>query len=603
MTFKARKKVWTFNYSSVKLRKSMFQEQFYKMKEFYLNIPNDSILKGFRERAGLPSPGVSLGGWYDANMPLSMMFKKRPTTLCHTFGQWLSAFARMYKVTKDYNILDKVTYLLDEWGKTIESDGFFFYGKNPATMHYDYDKTIGGLADIYEYVGEERAIKYAERITFWAIKNLNRRRIPATPDCPGGGGWTGGENSDVEWYTLAENLYRLYTLTSKSLYLDFAKIWHYESYWSELAKGNPHCMTGLHAYSHVNTLSSAAMAYAVTGDILFLNAIKGAYKIIQESQVYATGGYGPGEKMANQCGSLGDSLYLEEDTFETICGTWAAFKIASYLMMFTGESIYGDWIEKLFYNGIGSALPMGNGGKTFYYSNYKTSGGEKQYFIDKRFPLDPSLSWTPWPCCSGTYPLVVTEYHNIIYFQDEESIYVNLFVPSEVVWKIAGENVTLIQETNFPESGNISFKIIISNPIDFSFKFRVPAWAKNNVLVKINDEIFDGEWRSGNWGVIKRTWNNNDNLNIEFPINLSFISVDKYHPNLAALAYGPIVLVANKGGGILHGDIETPSSWILPMSENPLLFQTKDKRDNIEFKPFFKVGEREQYYIYHEIKK
>jgi len=34
----------------------------------------------------------------------------------------------------------------------------------------------------------------------------------------------------------------------------------------------------------------------------------------------------------------------------------------------------------------------------------------------------------------GTYIQAVTDYHNIIYFKDASSLYVNLFLPSEVIW-------------------------------------------------------------------------------------------------------------------------------------------------------------------------
>jgi len=48
--FKAAKVITPFNYSGVQLRDSMFKYQFNKMKDYYLDIPNDDMLKGFRER-------------------------------------------------------------------------------------------------------------------------------------------------------------------------------------------------------------------------------------------------------------------------------------------------------------------------------------------------------------------------------------------------------------------------------------------------------------------------------------------------------------------------------------------------------------------------
>ena len=37
-----------FNYSNVQLKDSIFKNQFNEMKHYYLRIPNDDILKGFR---------------------------------------------------------------------------------------------------------------------------------------------------------------------------------------------------------------------------------------------------------------------------------------------------------------------------------------------------------------------------------------------------------------------------------------------------------------------------------------------------------------------------------------------------------------------------
>lgn len=579
----------SFNYCDVQLRKSMFQEQFNQTKQYYLDIPNDDILKGFREKAGLSAPGKDLGGWYTANTPWLPKGKNRLTNYGNAAGQWFGAFARMYRVTGDAAILRKIKYLLKEWAKTIETDGYFFYGAKSSSLHYEFDKIVGGLVDIYEYVGEEESIRCLKKITDWALNNLNRRRVSATPDVVAGGGVLGGVNSDSEWYNLAENLYRAYLLTGDSVYRDFAKVWHYESYWGDLAQKKDR-MTGLHAYSHVNTLSSAAMAYAVSGDNSYLDVIVNAYEILQETQVYATGGYGPGERMANRYGSLGDSLYLQEKTFETPCGTWAAFKLARYLMMFTGKAIYGDWIEKLFYNGIGATLPMGKEGKTYYYSDYRVSGGEKKYHADH------------WPCCSGTYPLAVTDYHNIIYFKDKNSLYVNIFTPSQVKWNKSGHIINLIQDTDFPRTGRVSLRISTSGPVEFFLRFRIPVWVRGNVLVKVSKKAFSGEWKPGNWGIIKRIWNDGDIVDIELPLNSYFLPADNYHPHLAALMYGPVVLVADKPG-VLQGDMKDPSSWVLPVSEKHCVFQTKGQAPERKFRPYFTCKEREQYYMYHGIKK
>ena len=95
----------------------------------------------------------------------------------------------------------------------------------------------------------------------------------------------------TEWYTLSENLYRVYLATGQTRYRDHAKTWEYPAYWDLFANGKDifGLSPGYHAYSHVNTLSGAAAAYLVTGEQRYLDVIQNAYDYLQQHQVYATG--------------------------------------------------------------------------------------------------------------------------------------------------------------------------------------------------------------------------------------------------------------------------------------------------------------------------
>ena len=95
------------------------------------------------------------------------------------------------------------------------------------------------------------------------------------------------------------------------------------------------------------------------------------------------------------------------------------FKLSRYLMQFTGDARYGDWIERLFYNGVGAALPLQAQVRNFYYADYRVGGGMKVY------------NWDTCTCCSGTFGQNVAEYANLIYFRGQGALHVNLFVPSK----------------------------------------------------------------------------------------------------------------------------------------------------------------------------
>jgi hypothetical protein len=269
---------------------------------------------------------------------------------------------------------------------------------------------------------------------------------------------------------------------------------------------------------------------------------------------------------------------------ETTCGSWAAFKLCRYLMSFTGAAHYGDWIERLVYNAIGASLPMAGRGRTFYHSSYMLDGAQKTYY--------PEV----WPCCAGTYPLAVNDYHNLIYFRDGDGVCVNLYLPSELMWLQDGASVRLTQATGFPERCHSDVTVHLAAPLHFSLRFRAPAWARPGVSVGVNGRPAAASSAPGGWVQVKRLWHDGDTVRIELPMRLVFVPVDARHPHRAALMVGPVVLVADRGPA-LAGDPADPESWIVPTGQ-PLTFRVKGSSSGPIFRPFYRLAEGERYWMY-----
>ncbi len=156
---------------------------------------------------------------------------------------------------------------------------------------------------------------------------------------------------------------------------------------------------GVHAYSHVNTFSSAAMAYAVTGDETVSPTSSATPTIsCRTRQCYATGGFGPVERIMPANGNLGKALELPARTpARRRAARGPAFKLARYLTQFTGEARYGDWIERLLYNGIGAAPRDQGPGRHFYYADYRVGGGREDLCAAAFTPAAPAPTARPWP--------------------------------------------------------------------------------------------------------------------------------------------------------------------------------------------------------------
>jgi DUF1680 family protein len=551
-----------FNYSGVRLLDGMLRTQCLGVRDAFLRIADDDLLHGFRKRSGIPEPpGKPLGGWYGGDV-------------FNAFGQYLSGMIRLSRALSDSAIGEKAHRLMSAWAQYIEPDGYFFYSRRPITPHYIFDKTMGGLVDLVEYGGHRDAIPPMEKITKWAEANLDRsRRRPLAEGATYDG--------NGEWYTLGENLYRAYELTGDSRYRAFADVWRYPYYWDMFTRAEAPDPFGFHAYSHVNTLSSAAMAYSVSGESHYLDVIRNAYDWLARTQMYATGGFGPDEKLQRPDGSLGRTLESTWNNFETVCGSWAGFKLSRYLLRFTGEARYGDWIEKLVYNGIGAALPLQPDGSNFYYSEYNVNGGRKDY------------KYAKWSCCSGTLPQVTADYHNVIYFRNPEGLFVNLFVPSEANWTQGRVSVRVVQTTDFPDVPHTQIDVTPSEPAIFDISFRVPGWC-GEFSAEVNEQPVALPAKPGTWARIRRRWQAGDQVRVRLPMHLRYAAVDQHHPGRVAILYGPVVLVRAQRAR-LPGDKEV--SDLLRRGGPGLEFHATSTNVS-RFTPFYKLAFGDLYEMY-----
>ena len=213
-------------------------------------------------------------------------------------------------------------------------------------------------------------------------------------------------------------------------------------------------------------------------------------------------------------------------------------------------------------------------------------GGRKIYHLDGT-----------WPCCSGTYPQVVADYHNVIYFKDADGLYVNLFVPSEVTWNQDGAEIRGMQETTYPESDSTTFTVRTGKATEFALRFRVPGWSQG-LSITVNGAPVQAEARPGTWAAVRRTWHAGDRVSLQIPMRLATRPVDPQHPRRVAFTYGPVVLVQNVEPvlGSSSGDVTSS------LRKGTGLQFSIDGQRQAELAPFYAIGAGTPYNMYFDIK-
>ena len=580
----ARSTLKTFAYDQVRLGPGKLLAQLESQHRLFMGLDDDRLLKPFRQRAGQDAPGADMGGWYDNSADFHIDVKDWSTANWHgyipghSFGQYVSGLSRYVAITGDAATRAKVAGLVKAYGQTI-SPRFFAGYTLPA---YTYDKIVIGLIDAYQYAGVTEAKLALDQVTDAALtvlpeKALTREERRARPHTSEAEIWD-------EPYTLPENLFLAWRLGLGERYRELAiRYLQDEALFDPLAAGvSP--LKGKHAYSHVNALNSAVQAYYATGDAKYLKAARNGFEFVQR-QSFVTGGWGPNETLLgpDDTDTLFKSLTSTHSSFETPCGAYGHFKIARALLQITGDSRYGDSMERVLYNTILGAKDTRPDGETFYYSDYsdtaiKAFRGEK------------------WPCCSGTFIQLAADYGISAWLVDGAKVYANLYVPSTLTAKAGDLPLTIRQTTTYPLDGRIQLNIDPKRAGRFDLMLRIPAWAGPATRIAINGHPFAGAALPGAFAEISRAWRAGDVVTIDFDMTPRLESLDAAHPQVAALVTGPLVLMP-VGGSAAKPD---RAAWLAARRRGADEWVVRSPEGDLVLKPFMAIQD-EPYRLYSEM--
>lgn len=570
--FAAGAQLQDFDYGTVELTGGPLKSQYDFIHAHYLALDDDRLLKVYRQHAGLAAPGLDMGGWYGEGGFIPG----------HSLGQYISGLARLGRATGDAACHRKVGALVDGFATALAAnpDPYAGPGAQQVWPAYVLDKHIVGLLDACTLSGVGRGRALIPRVVRGAlpcISPVSRDRV-------------GVKNPPYdETYILPENLFAAARLTGDSRLRELAVKYLLDApYFDPLARGED-VLPGRHAYSHVMALSSAARAYAELGDPRYRAAAANGWRFL-EMQRYASGGWGPNETLVQPgSGDLAASLTTTSNHFETPCGTYATMKLARYLMRFSADARYGDGLERVLYNGMLAVKPPDSEGNSPYYSSYDP-GATKVFYPAK------------WPCCSGTLVQGVADYVRNVYFQAPGAIYVNLYTPSQVKWSIAGRQVTLLQETDYPAGERVTLRVQTDAPTAFTVMLRVPGWLSHEPEIHVNGRRTVVAATPGTFAALRRTWKRGDRIELRLPQAFRTEAIDAAHPGTVALMRGPVMYCALDFAGPPAGAAVRPLAPLAGAALTPLAgasqsYVQANGAQQTVFVPFYGV-ENETYDVY-----
>jgi DUF1680 family protein len=592
-----------FPLSEVRLLDGPFRDAMLRDQKFLLSLDNDRLLSMFRVTAGLPSTAKPYGGWEAADVELRG----------HSLGHFLSACALMYASAGDERFKTKADAIVAELAKVqqaLAAKGFdagylsafpeeFFDRVDKRERvwapYYTIHKMMAGLLDMYLLCDNKQALDVLVKQADWVkfrVDRLSDEQQQAALQTEFGG--------------MEEVLTNLYAVTGNPEYLRVARKFDHKRIFDPLARGEDP-LNGLHANTQIPKAIGAARDYELTGEKRYHDVASFFWERVAKHRSYVIGGNSDGESFFPP---ETFSKHLGPASTET-CNTYNMLKLTRHLFEWEPTVEKMDFYERGLYNHILASQDPATGGFCYYVplrpGAFKTFSSPEESF---------------W-CCVGTGMENHAKYPDTIYFHDDQSLYVNLFIASELKWREKG--LTVRQETKFPEEDTTRLSIKADKAVKLALKIRYPSWAQSGMTLTVNGKKENINDKPGVYVTIEREWKNGDTVEIGLPMSLRMEAMPD-DPKMIALFYGPIVLAGDLGQEGLQdakrygpsapqlgrvkpievpafiGEVKDVLAKVKPVAGAPLTFKTDGlgRPRDVTLLPFYKVFEP-RYTVYWKV--
>ena len=569
-----------FSMKNVTLLDSYELNAFKKEVDYLKSLDANRLMRGFGDISGRKINAQKYGGWETSAIQ------------GHTLGHYLTAVSQAFASSGDKELKEITDYMISVLGGCQLKNGYLHAipeshfdqiekGNTSGTWvpWYSMHKILAGLIDVYTFTGNKDALKIASKLGDWVYSHTSK--------------WTEVTQKtvlNVEYGGMNDCLYNLYKYTKSENHLSAAHSFDEMTLFQPLFDGKD-ILNGKHANTTIPKIIGALNRYTVTGEEYYLQVACNFWEMVIQNHTYITGGNSEWEH-------FGEPKVLDAErtncNCET-CNTYNMLKLTRTLFKITGEKKYSDYYESTFINAILSSQNPTTG-MTTYFQPMATG-----FFKVYSSPTDHF-----W-CCTGSGMENFSKLSDSIYFHDENSIFINRYTSSSVVWEEKG--LTITQNADLP---TVTFTI--NGSADAKIVLRVPDWCEKKPTLKINGDKKNVKVKNG-FITLDENWTDGDK--IEYEMNMKVVA----HPlpdneNTVAFKYGPWVLSANMGNrdmntsttgvdvtiplwdattsDILVVEKGTVKKWLRNLEENlvksddGLEFTLKGTNQNLVFSPHYK---------------
>jgi len=575
-----------FPLTAVTLLESPFRDNQRRNSAYLRFVDVDRLLHTFRTNVGLPSSAQPCGGWEGPDVELRG----------HSTGHLLSGLALAYANTGDTALRDKGRALVAElatcqaaspaagFGEGYLSafpESFFDRleaGTGVWAPYYTIHKIMAGLVEQYRLAGGDQALDVVLRQAHWVdarTAKLSYEQMQRVLETEFGG------MNDV----FAD----LHALTGDRTWLDVAERFTHARVFDPLAQSEDR-LAGLHANTQIPKMVGALRLWEEGLPERYRTIAANFWQIVTGHHSYVIGGNSNGEAFHEPDVVAGQ---LSDNTCEN-CNSYNMLKLTRLLHLHTPERVeLLDFYERALFNQLlGEQDPDSEHGFNIYYTGLAPGSFKRQPSFMGTDPNAYSTDYDNFSCDHGTGMETHAKFADTIYTHDERALLVNLFIPSQVIWRERG--ITWRQTTGFPDHASTTLTVTAGHATH-RLRVRIPAWAAD-ARATLNGRMLPDRPKPGSRLTLERAWRTGDRVEVSLPMR-TVVEATPDDPDVQAVLHGPVVLAG------AFGDRADP--WLSRLdvdsvrqeSSDPLRFTARADDADVTLLPIARVH-HQHYSVY-----
>ncbi len=521
----------------------------------------DRLLAPFLKEAGLTPKGKLYPNWEGLDG--------------HIGGHYLTALAMNFAATGNEECKRRMEYMISELGECQRNNGLIYpdwgrgyVGGVPNSRNiwsslmngdfrayrsawvpwYNVHKMYAGLRDAWMYAGNQEARELFLKFCDWGINitsRLSDEQMQSMLDTEHGG--------------MNEIFADAYQMTGDDKYLIAAKRFSHRMLLDAMAAGNDN-LDNKHANTQVPKAIGFARIAELSADNTYIRAGNFFWETVTRNRSLAFGGNSRREHFPASSACID---FVNEIEGPESCNSYNMLRLTEILFRMNPSAGLADYYERTLFNHILSTQHYEHGGYVYF-----TPARPRHYRV---YSAPNEAMW----CCVGSGMENHGKYNQFIYTHCGDSLFLNLFIASELNWKEKG--ITLRQETKFPDEEQTQLRIT-KGKSRFVLMIRHPSWVRDEALkVLVNGRPVKFRSRPSSYVAVDRVWKKGDLITVLLPMYTYTESIPNV-PEYVAFLHGPVLLAAKTGTEDLKGLIADDSRWghiasgkRLPVSEAPVL--------------------------------